>query len=127
MMKYDKAAALIANNYMDVANLVYTSILSGEYLPGQRLPSLRSLATIYGVSVATVARGVTEVERKGLIITERSRGKRVIDDSMEIQKIKTHLVSEQTASLKDKLNALGYSDYEIIELVSKVLTQTGVD
>jgi len=52
-------------------------VLSGRFTPGQPLPSVRSLAAQVGLSPATVAAGLAELRRRGVIITERRRGSRI--------------------------------------------------
>lgn len=52
---------------------------AGELAPGQELPSVRRLALDAGVSPATVAAGLAELRRRGVIVTERRRGSRIAD------------------------------------------------
>ncbi len=56
---------------------IEASVISGELLPGQRLPSVRRLATQVGLSPVTVAAGLAELRRRGLVITEQRRGSRI--------------------------------------------------
>jgi len=50
------------------------SILSGEILSGEALPSIRSMASRLNVSVITVQRSYEFLEREGLIHARRSKG-----------------------------------------------------
>lgn len=49
---------------MGVADILYASIFAGTYPPNYKLPSLWEMSRMYGVSVATVPRGITEVESR---------------------------------------------------------------
>ncbi len=60
------AAELVASIEMGVA--------AGALLPGQRLPSVRRLAGEVGLSPATVAAGLAELRRRGVVVSERRRG-----------------------------------------------------
>jgi DNA-binding transcriptional regulator YhcF (GntR family) len=57
-----------------VADLVRT----GHLADGQRLPTVRQLASDLRVAPGTVARAYTALEQQGLIRTRRSRGTTVI-------------------------------------------------
>jgi DNA-binding transcriptional regulator YhcF (GntR family) len=95
-----------ADDFRDVAHLVYLAILTEKYVPGQRLPSLWKLPEYYHLSVATVARGVTEIERTRLLISERSRRRSITKDHEEIWRVKERYIVEQTVLLKKRLYEL---------------------
>ena len=52
-------------------------VASGGLTPGQRLPSVRNLAVEVGLSPATVAAGLAELRRRGVVLTEPRRGTRI--------------------------------------------------
>lgn len=53
------------------------AVAEGALQPGQRLPSVRRLAADAGVSPATVAAGLAELRRRGVVVTEPRRGTRI--------------------------------------------------
>ncbi len=63
------ASALVAQVEADVA--------AGALAPGQQLPSVRRLAAAAGLSPATVAAGIAELRRRGVVVSEPRRGTRV--------------------------------------------------
>jgi DNA-binding transcriptional MocR family regulator len=63
------ASGLVAQLEADVA--------AGRLAPGQRLPSVRRLAAAAGISPATVAAGLAELRRRGVVVSEPRRGTRV--------------------------------------------------
>ena len=48
---------------------VTAKVLSGDWSPGQPIPSIRQLASASKVSVITVKRAYLELERAGVIVT----------------------------------------------------------
>src|SRR5258705_13050654 len=52
-------------------------VASGALLPGRRLPSVRRLAADVGLSPVTVAAGLAELRRRGVVLTEPRRGSRI--------------------------------------------------
>jgi DNA-binding transcriptional MocR family regulator len=53
---------------------VEAAVASGSLIPGQRLPSVRSLAVQVGLSPATVAAALAELRRRGVVVSELRRG-----------------------------------------------------
>ena len=53
--------------YQDVEDHIRGLVETGALLPGDKLPSLRSLSSRLAVSVSTVNQAYVEMERKGLV------------------------------------------------------------
>ena len=52
--------------YAQLAKQIRLGIVSGEYVPGERLPPVRELALSAGVNPNTMQRALTELERDAL-------------------------------------------------------------
>lgn len=55
------------------------AVAAGALAPGRELPSVRRLAAEAGISPATVAAGLAELRRRGVVVTEPRRGTRIAD------------------------------------------------
>ena len=53
--------------YSQLIAQIKVGIVSGAFPPGERLPSVRDLATEAGVNPNTMQRALTELERDGLV------------------------------------------------------------
>ncbi|WP_293782330.1 GntR family transcriptional regulator [uncultured Aeromicrobium sp.] len=53
---------------------IAAAVAAGDLAPGERLPTVRALATEMGLAVNTVARAYRELESMGVIRTEGRRG-----------------------------------------------------
>ena len=53
--------------YSQLIHQIQVGIVSGAFPPGQRLPSVRDLATEAGVNPNTMQRALAELERDGLV------------------------------------------------------------
>jgi GntR family transcriptional regulator len=60
--------------YRDVALALRARIISGEYRPGAKLPSLHDLITEFDVSTISIRRALKELSSEGLIYGEQGRG-----------------------------------------------------
>ena len=66
-----------ARGATELVESVEAAVVSGALAPGQRLPSVRSLAAHIGLSPGTVASGIAELRRRGVVVTEPRRGARI--------------------------------------------------
>jgi GntR family transcriptional regulator len=60
--------------YLQIADAVRAAVAAGVYRPGEILPSLRAMAIEIHVNPNTVQRAYDELEREGLIYSQRGRG-----------------------------------------------------
>jgi len=60
--------------YLQIADAVRAALAAGVYRPGDVLPSLRTMATDIHVNPNTVQRAYDELEREGLIYSQRGKG-----------------------------------------------------
>ena len=66
-----------AGSAADLVRDIEAGVASGALAPGQRLPSVRRLAAEVGLSPVTVAAGLAELRRRGVVLTEPRRGTRI--------------------------------------------------
>ncbi len=69
-------------------------IVVGTWQPGERVPGVRDLAVELGVNPNTVQRSLAELERDGLMRTERTTGRFVTDDPDRLQGLRRQLASQ---------------------------------
>jgi GntR family transcriptional regulator len=60
--------------YLQIADGIRAAVAAGIYRPGEVLPSLRAMATEIHVNPNTVQRAYDELEREGLVYSQRGRG-----------------------------------------------------
>jgi len=83
--------------FRQIADGLRVSIARGTFAPGELIPSVRALAEELGVNPNTVQKAVAEVERDGLIESERGcgmvvrAGKRVQARASGEEAVSTHL------------------------------------
>ena len=74
--------------YSQLIEQIKVGIVSGVFPPGERLPSVRDLATEAGVNPNTMQRALTELERDGLVYSQRTAGRFVTEDNTMINQAK---------------------------------------
>ena len=105
--------------YAQLVERIQMQIVSGQYLPGGKLPSVRDLAAIAAVNPNTMQKAFEELERSGLIITQRTNGRTVTEDEEMIRKIRAELAREHVDMFFAKMKELGYSEQDAVDLVKK--------
>ena len=106
--------------YTQLVDKIELAIVSGEYVRGQRLPAVRDLAAEAGVNPNTLQRAFQELERLGLVYTQRSNGRFVTEDITVIEHTKQALAQESVRSFMDSIQRIGYSRADIIRLLESL-------
>ena len=66
-----------ADSAAELVRAIEAGVASGELVSGQRLPSVRRLAAQVGLSPVTIAAGLAELRRRGVVLSEPRRGTRI--------------------------------------------------
>jgi DNA-binding transcriptional MocR family regulator len=61
----------------ELVESVESAVARGDLAPGERLPSVRRLAADLGLSPGTVSAGISQLRRRGVVVTEPRRGTRI--------------------------------------------------
>lgn len=103
--------------YTQLLEYIQLSIISGKYKAGDKLPSVRDLAEEAAVNPNTMQKALAELERLGLVYTQRTSGRFITEDEHMIQHLKESIAKEQITDFFEKMKQLGFSTTEIIELI----------
>ena len=103
--------------YIQIAERMELAIYSGVYKPGERIPSVRELASEAGVNPNTMQRALAELERKNVVVTFRTNGRTVTEDKAMIKETRNALAREHVHDFLKKMEEMGFEKEEIIELL----------
>ena len=101
--------------YIQIMQKVRDAIASGEWQPGTKIPSVRELAGLFEVNPNTMQRAMLELEREGLLISERTAGRFVTEDRNLIKGLKKDVAIAAADAFRNTMLELGYTPEEIIE------------
>ena len=113
--------------YTQLIQQVKVGIVAGMFPPGERLPSVRELATEAGVNPNTMQRALAELERDGLVYSQRTAGRFVTEDNTMINQAKRSLAERHVKTFLEAMLRLGFQKDEIIDLISKELGEEEAD
>ncbi len=111
--------------YSQIIDEMTMRIASGEYAPGDKLPSVRDLAMDAGVNPNTMQRALAELERKGLVYSERTSGRFVTKEESILSELHIKLASKYFVELEEKLHKIGMDENAIRQAVKDWLERKG--
>jgi len=103
--------------YLQLMEQIQLRIVSGVYDVGGKLPSVREMASDASVNPNTMQKALTELERTGLVYSQRTSGRFITEDSNMIKDIRNDLAKEQIEKFLYNMEKIGYTKQETIELV----------
>ena len=103
--------------YLQLQERLKLSIVSGVHPPGDKLPAVRDLALEAAVNPNTVQRALMELEREGLVYTQRTSGRFVTEDTAVIENLKKKIAMELVDAFLEKMSAIGYGVRDTAALI----------
>lgn len=105
--------------YIQIMNLIKGKIVSGEIGKGDKLPSVREFSKKLKVNPNTVQRTYQELEREGLVFTQRGMGTFVTEDKEVIKKFKKGMATNIVNNFLIEMKKLGFTPSEIMDIISE--------
>ena len=106
--------------YSQIMERITFDIISGIYPPGSQLPSVRALPQDAGVNPNTMQKAMAELERTGLIYSQRTSGRFITEDLGMIDKTKKDLASEEIREFLKKMERIGFTRETTLELIENL-------
>ncbi len=103
--------------YSQIIEQIKKFILSGSILPGEKLPSVRELAGDAGVNPNTMQRALAELERTGLIYSQRTSGRFITDKEKLIQTMKQEMADEKISLFLQSMKQIGFTKEQVTDLI----------
>lgn len=113
--KLDNAAPI----YAQLVDQLKMRIITGVYPMGSRMPAVRELAVEAGVNPNTMQRALQELERQGLVYTQRTSGRFVTENSDTILGEKEKLAGAYVKTFLAQMSMLGFGQKEILDILSR--------
>ena len=104
--------------YSQLIDILKLKIVSGEYKPGERLPSVRDISSEAGVNPNTMQRAMQELENQNLVLTQRTAGRFVTEDKERVEISREELAEGHIQSFVKLMEQLGYSKSRLIALLA---------
>ena len=107
--------------YLQLMDRIQRDIISGRYGPGDKLPSVRELAVEAAVNPNTMQKALSELERRGLVYSQRTSGRFITEDEELIKELKKEQAAGYLAEFMANMHNLGLKDEEIRALFEEAM------
>lgn len=109
--------------YLQIIERVQMDINTGRYQPGDKLPSVRDLAQEAAVNPNTMQKALSELERSGLIYSQRTSGRFITEDKELIHQMKKELAAAEVSAFVAHMKQLGITPEEIRQLLAETIEE----
>ena len=107
--------------FLQIVERIQMDIISGKYKPGDKLPSVRDLASEASVNPNTMQMAFSELERTGLVYSQRTTGRFITEDTVMIDELKASFAKEKITEFITLMQQLGFSKEEILSLINTTM------
>ncbi|TGY98002.1 GntR family transcriptional regulator [Petralouisia muris] len=116
IMKLDFASSVPI--YQQIRDQIVQAVADGDYLDGDRLPTIRALAGEAGINTMTVNKAYQLLKQEGYIITDRRNGA-IVQCSGGRKKAVEKKVNKELELLAAEAKIAGISQEEFLEFCRK--------
>lgn len=109
--------------YLQLIEQIQASIVSGYFKPSDKLPSVRDLAAEASVNPNTMQKALSELERSGLIYSNRTSGRFITSDMELIKKLKGQSAKALIVDFLEKMKQLGFDQEEVLSIITETIKE----
>lgn len=103
--------------YLQIMDEIKLRIAQGRLKPGDKVPAVRDLALKAGVNPNTMQKALSELEREGVLYSQRTSGRFVSDQSEANANLKNNIASKHIEAYINGMRDLDLSNDEIIDAI----------
>ena len=107
--------------YLQLMERIQQDIVAGVYQAGDKLPSVRDLAMEAAVNPNTMQKALSELERNGLLHSQRTSGRYITEDKEMLKQLKSDLAASHIREVIEKMKQLGFPEEETLELIQNAI------
>ncbi len=111
--------------YIQIMDEIKLRIAKGVLKPGDKVPPVRDLALKAGVNPNTMQKALSELEREGVLYSNRTAGRFVAEGENAGVDMRDMVIKQYLDIFVDSMKALGYSNSEIKDKLEKYLDEEG--
>ena len=110
--------------YQQIMDRIRREIVAGNWRAGERVPPVRDLALAFGVNPNTMQRSLAELEREGLLYSERTAGRFITADAARIARVREEMARRLAAEFLRQMAGMGCAAAEVRRLLEQAAVQT---
>lgn len=107
--------------YLQIIDIIKAKIASGELKPKEKLKSVRELALEAGVNPNTMQKAMTELERQGIVYSQRTSGRFISESGEVMSNLKKELQQQYIEQFVENMKKLGIEPNETLNYLNDYL------
>jgi len=105
--------------YLQIADRIIKSVLSGDHLPGEQIPTVRQLAMEAAVNPNTVQHAFSELENEGIIISKGTVGRYVTEDTQVVDICRKKMAQQLVNDFVENIEQLSIDMEQAIVMIKE--------
>lgn len=106
--------------YIQIMNYIKKEMIIGKIKEEEKLPSVRELSSTLTVNPNTIQRAYAELEREGLVFTQRGMGTFATRDIEILKSLKKDMAKSLVSNFLLEMKSLGFTGEEIKKSIDKI-------
>lgn len=109
--------------YLQIMDEIKLRIAQGRLKPGEKVPPVRELAIKAGVNPNTMQKALSELEREGVLYSQRTSGRFVAEQTEGEDFMRDEISRKCIRQYVNGMRELGYSDDEMVDRLKLYINQ----
>lgn len=105
--------------YIQIADRIKKSVLSGEYSPGEQIMTVRQLALEAAVNPNTVQHAFVDLESEGILVSKGTMGRFVTNDTEAIEVCRRQMAEQTVKCFVQDMHRLSITTEQAIEMIKE--------
>ena len=117
MINYSESNSI----YVQIADIIRQRIFAEEYKRSERLQSVRDLAAEFEVNPNTMQRALSELEREGFLVSERTAGRYVTQDEELLASRRAEYIEKLVGRFAKEISVYRIEPSAIISMLDRAI------
>lgn len=105
--------------YVQVGDAIVKKIVTGDLMPGDRIPAIKDLAKLFKINANTVVKSLSELEGENIVETRRGLGTFIVDDKAKIDKTIDKYIRLRVSDVLKEFDSLGVDEKKLIQYIKE--------
>ncbi|WP_265456777.1 GntR family transcriptional regulator [Enterococcus sp. HY326] len=109
--------------YLQIMDEIIQQIITGKLQPGEKVMAVREMAVEMSTNPNTVQRSLQELERMGILFSERGKGRFVTEDQWVLTNLNQQKITQVITDYLSQMEQLGFTAAEALEKMQRFIEE----
>lgn len=107
--------------YVQIAERIMASVVSGEYKPAEQIPTVRQLALEAAVNPNTIQHAFSVLENEGVIVSQGTVGRYVTEDASVIEQCRKQMTEQIVKKFVKDIEKLSVDKAQVLSMIGEAM------